>query len=64
MNIRTYKTIIIIGYTLILGVIAIDTIQHFNFRELFRFILFWILFTTWVCAALGNAENVKKKGKK
>lgn len=58
MNIRIYKTIIIIGYILILGTIAIDTIQHFNFRELFKFILFWMFFTTWVCVAYNNTKEM------
>ena len=60
MNIRIYKTITIIGYILILGTIAIGTIQHFNFRELFKFILFWIFFTTQVCVAYNNTKKCKK----
>lgn len=60
MSIRTYKIIIAIGYSIILGIMGIETACHFNLGELFRFILFWVFLTTLMYTAHRNAKGVNE----
>lgn len=54
------KIIIVSGYLIILVLMAIAIIQHFNFMELLRFILFWAFLTALAFPTFSNAKDASK----
>lgn len=64
MSIITNKIIIVSGYLIILGVMAVAMLQRFNVLELIRFTLFWVFLTALVYPAFRNTKDINESPNK